>query len=103
MLDQKVECHLGGVIGAMEHGFTGEQAAYGNTINAPHQFSIPPAFDAVGMALPMQPRVCLDEFSGDPGVVPFGTGCGTSLDHLPESAVNRDFKSPLPNDFGQAF
>ena len=48
VLHQAMERHLGGVVNAMEHGFADEQAADGDPVDAAHQFSVLPAFHAVG-------------------------------------------------------
>src|ERR1039458_6902079 len=92
MLDQMIKRHFGCVVGAMEHGFTREQTAKGQAIDAAHQFSVLPAFNAVSMTLLVQKGVCLDEFFGDPGTSPFGAGRGTCLHHGLKSLVNCDFK-----------
>src|SRR6187431_1473005 len=43
MLDEMAERRLGGVRGAMKHGFAGETAAEAHAVNAPHQFARLPA------------------------------------------------------------
>ena len=101
MPDQVMERNLGSVVDAVEHGFAGEQAADDHAVDSAHQFALEPALDAVGVSLPVQTGVRLNEFLRDPGSAASRCGCGTAFHHCLKRLVNGDLKSALANDPGQ--
>lgn len=102
MPDQVMERNFGSTADAVEHGFAREQAADGHAVNPAHQFALEPALDAVGVSLPVQPRVRFDEFFRDPDSAPSRCGRCTAFHHCVERLVNGNLKPALANDPGQA-
>lgn len=96
MFEQADEGDFGAVGAAAEHRFPGEEAAYGDPVNAPGQFAFHPTFHAVGVAELVEPVVGLDEVGADPGFLPAGSGFGAGRDDFPEGTVEGDGEATLP-------
>ena len=96
------EGDLGGIADAMEHGFAREESPDMNAIDAAHEFLTEPAFDAVGMASPMQFAISGNEFRADPTAGAFWSRGGAGLHHLLEGEVHRYAKDFFAEGFTQA-
>ena len=94
MFRQMKQRHLRRIAHAMKHRFAREKSANRHAINAARQFAVLPAFEAVRVPLFVQPRVGLDEFSGDPRIRPPRRARRAILDyHMRKRAIDGDFKS----------
>ena len=70
--DEGSESNFGGVIYRCEHGFTAEEAADGDAVEAADELIIFPGFDAVNDAEFMELFVAIDHLRQDPGGLEFG-------------------------------
>ena len=100
--DEVVEGDFGGVADAMKHGFTGEKSADGDAVDAPDEFVVLPAFQAVSMSLFVKLSIGSEELARNPGGAAARAGSGAAFHDLVKSAINCDLERDFANDFGKA-
>jgi hypothetical protein len=97
-MDQR---HFARIALAREHALAEECSAEAHTIEPPHQLSVPPAFDAVGVAPAMKRRIDLRDLGVDPTVVATGSRFGAGADHLGEGCIGGDPETVAPDGAGK--
>src|SRR5690349_9227730 len=97
-----VQRHFGGVVGAMKHGFTREEAPQRDSIDATGKLTAMPALETMCMAAAMQFGIGADEFGGDPCGPAARRRFGTTFHDCRERLVFRNAKHPLPDHSRQA-
>ena len=102
VFDEVVEGDFGGVADAMKHGFTGEKSADGDAVDAPDEFVVLPAFQAVSMSLFVKLSIGSEELARNPSGAAARAGNGAAFHDLMKGAVNCDLESAFANDFAKA-
>src|SRR6185437_3767922 len=98
--DERHQCDLRGVGGAMEHRFAEECAAKRHAVEAADQLLVLPGLDRVSEALVVQQAIAVQDLVVDPGTI-FVPLLGAGTDDRPEVGVHADGKAPLANESGQ--
>jgi len=96
------ERDLGRVIGAAEHALAEKGAADRDAIKPADQPVAVPAFDGMGVALPVKRAIEIDDRRVDPGVRPVRMRLAARLDDAREGGVERDAERVLQDAALQA-
>ena len=96
------QSYFGGVGDTVEHGFTGEESAHRNPIDAADELFASPTFEAVSVAAMVEEGVGFDEFGGDPSGGAARSRSRAGFDDLAKGAVFGDGENIFAEDSGEA-